>query len=168
MNIKEIEASLKGKSYGEIDDMMGEFSTEVLVALLRSSSTKIADTASEILNRRREEDQVAEAMLKGECTTKISKIRAINTISFGGLRSNRGDEALLQMVRDKNVEVAGNALFALVTLGRKGIAERLRQIPVAEALRGKVTLAISALEEENPSVYNPNFRDSGKKKSCNQ
>jgi len=157
----EITARLKGKSYQELKKEMSELSTEMLLDLLNNKSSKIGDTASSLLNQRRENERLAEAILQGKYTTKDGKVRAANTLLFVKADSKAVDDALLFLTRDKNERSAGNALFALVALRRERVIPELEKMKEtlggSSRIKDKIELAIKALVARNPKIYSPNY-----------
>lgn len=160
MNSTKIHAQLKGKSYTQLACEMENFSTDTLVELLNSSSTRIGDTASSILQQRNKLQEIAIATLNGIYTRKYGKIRAANTLCHQSSPTDLCEEALLSLIRDSNEEIAGNALFNLIVLGRKSSAGKLQKLKpkVSSSFLPFIDLAIQALKQGDPSIYSPNFR----------
>jgi hypothetical protein len=163
MDIRELEDSLKGHSYAEIDRVLADAETRTLMALLDSKSIRIGDSAAGIIARRRETDAVVDAILAKSLRTKLGKIRALSIIGQFGKKCPRSTEAHLALMEDKNPDVVSGALWGLVFL------QDVRVLPAIRSAMDRAgedseaylnfELAIEAIESRTPFIFSPGFSD---------
>jgi hypothetical protein len=159
---KHLETKLKGKSYPEIERALAMASHEVLIGLLDSRSIKIGDSAADLLTRKRQHPLLISTTLANRLATKLGKIRATNILFGSGRKYPEALKAYFALLKDRNDEVADNALLGLVYWGNReaipAIKERQKTVKTAEAAR-RFDVACEALEKNDPKIFSPHFVD---------
>ena len=152
------ETALSKLSYEQIEQKLLDVPKDRLIALLGSTSIKVGDTAASVLWRRQESEAVAAAVLLGTAKSKISKLRATYVMGRDENPSQLCKKALVRLVDDRNDEVAGNALFALVKLAAEDVLPKLELLKSEDRSRSKrIVLAMEAIKRRDPKLFSPNY-----------
>lgn len=162
--IKLLSKDLCHLDYEDIEARIETFPTDLLIALLNSSSRRVGDSAISCLGRRTDgEGAVIDAIIHDRLTRKDSKVRGTNFLTFRGSSYPDAIQAYFHLLDDKNEEVTGNALFGIVFAQNKQYLPRLREkhasLEPGTWLLQRVTAAIEGIEEENPFIYSPYYAD---------
>ena len=157
---KLLEEKLKKLGYRQIAEGLKDIGVDILLQLLDCRSIKIGNTAADFLSRKGANSLVISAITKNEIKTKIGKIRA-QSILFGfGREKPEAMAAYLQLLQDRNDEVAYNSLLALVAWGDgrviPAIKERQATVKSKEDAKGFL-LACEAIEKSDMSIFSPHF-----------
>jgi hypothetical protein len=157
---KVLEEKLKRLGYREIAEGLANTGAEILLHLLDSKSTKVGNTAADFLAKKRGHPLLISAIMEDKIRTKLGKIRASNILFGLGRKNPEALDAHLKLLRDKNVEVADNALLALVAWGDcrviPAIKERQATVKSVEDAK-EFQLACEAIEKSNLAIFSPHF-----------
>lgn len=161
--LKKLEEPLKGQSYESVQKALEPLTTDDLLQLLDSKSTRVGDTAASLLGSRKETSALIGALRTNRLTTARGKIRATNILKWFGRAVPDALKAYLHLLDDRSAEVMGNALFGIVFWRRRDLLpvlqEHLARAGSDPERREIFSRAIEALEADNPSLFSPGFQD---------
>lgn len=163
LSAREEEERLRGCSYGEIREQLRDASDAMLVTLLDAKSVKVGDTAAGLLASRRFVDTVRHALAESVLQTGKGKVRALGILRQFGKAAPGALEAYLSHLRDRSLDVVGDALFGLVFWQDLQVVPWIRDVMAesrpGSARRSLFEKALAALESGNPFIFSPAFCD---------
>jgi len=164
-NLEEYAESLSSLDYEAIELQLDGLVEDQLILLLNAKSTKVGDTAADILWKRGCLDALMEAVFAGTLNRKNGKMRALNILLMAGKGNPNSIEVYCTMLQDKSVDVVDSALFGLVFWQDKGHVRVIREARTHckhDTKRiGLFDKAIEALTNEDPFIYSTGFHDLG-------
>ena len=164
-NQQSLEKRLVRQSYQAIDLELDPLPSEVLLKLLDSKSIKIGDTATGILQRRKETAMVLDALLHDRFRTVLGRLRATHLLNCFGCSIPEAIDGYLHALNDRSTHVVSNALFGIVFMRRKDLIPTLMKHMNAASEGSpryeQYNEAIDALKANDPSKYSPGFCDLG-------
>lgn len=159
-----IEDSLKNAASGKIAEKLAVVQSSTLVHLLDSRFPTIGDAAAYELVRRHETVLVVEAVVSNMLPTATSRTRALFILKMFGSSCREAVAAYKHSLDDRNNGVLSGALFGIVFMRRTDvlptIRKKLRAAGNGTERADLLQRAVHALEENNPSLYSPYYRDS--------
>jgi hypothetical protein len=162
MDLRATERTLVPLGASDLRRELDKWGDVDLIPLLDAKSIRVGNEAASILAVRKSTDAVVNAILESHIRTRLGRVRATNILHRWGARVPRAVEAYLRLLADNSRDVIGNALFGLVFLRATHHLATIRSAkeqPSAASARDLFDKAIVALEQGDPSLYSPYFRD---------
>lgn len=154
---------LTHQSYEAIGMALQGMPSPDLLKLMDSASTKIGDTAADLLGSRNESALLIEALLIDRLRTAVGRVRATNILNKFGRAVPESTRALVHCLGDRSDGVVSNALFGIVFMRRRDLLPKLREYieltSPNSVRRENFRNAIRALEEDDPWIFAPGFAD---------
>jgi hypothetical protein len=162
-DLKKLEERLKHQNYQQIGKELDLVASNDLLILFDSKSRKVADTAADLVARRKDTGLLIDALLSNHIRTALGRVRASNVLNWFGRAVPEAIGADLHLLADRSSDVVSNALFGIVFWRRRDLLPKLREhLALADgdiARQQNFSEAIKALEADNPSLFSPGFHD---------
>ena len=147
-------------SYAELDAELASRSTGELLQLLDSPSIKVGDTATSLLGRRGALDIVYDALCGRRIRTALGRLRALHALLLPARNYPKSFDACIQLLHDRSSVVFDEALWGLCLWCEPRCLPDLQRI-ADESNRGRIALAIQAIQAGDYRIYSPYFDDRG-------